>query len=329
MANAAIVKAINLEDLGGLSSGLPKLDEILGPKEGIPVGQFAVFTGKYSSGKTTLAFAFLKQAQAEGRPCLFADAEQQFDPYYASKCGVNIKTLDVIRPTAAKKKGDGMILGEEILDAVEEYITDNENAFVVVDSVGKLITHEEFEKGNREETMSKRARLLNKALGKIKPLLLWKRGTMIVIGHTYAPIGQPMAKKRILAGGETLGRDMSVHIELSDWFGDTAPKMKLEDGTELKGKYVKAKLEKIKSGGVRYDECRLALMDGLGFNNDTDTFDTALIKELIRKEGNTYWYAKTKLGVGQAAARGRIESEPELKKKLQENLEALKAALEV
>ena len=75
-----------------ISTGCLTLDIALGVG-GIPRGRIIEIYGNESSGKTTLAYHIIAEAQKAGGTCAFIDAEHALDPTYAQHCGVDIDNL--------------------------------------------------------------------------------------------------------------------------------------------------------------------------------------------------------------------------------------------
>src|SRR6059036_4290731 len=75
-----------------ISTGALSLDLALGVG-GVPRGRIVEIFGPESSGKTTLVYHVIAEAQARGGVCAFVDAEHAMDPTYAKKIGVNIDDL--------------------------------------------------------------------------------------------------------------------------------------------------------------------------------------------------------------------------------------------
>ena len=63
-----------------------------------PAGRIVEIFGPESSGKTTLVYHVIAEAQRRGGICAFIDAEHAMDPQYARKIGVNIDDLLVSQP---------------------------------------------------------------------------------------------------------------------------------------------------------------------------------------------------------------------------------------
>src|ERR687892_165265 len=91
--------AIEVEAIatGGLS-----LDLALGVG-GVPRGRIVEIFGPESSGKTTLIYHIIAEAQARGGVCAFVDAEHAIDPLYAKRNGGNTDELLISQPDYGEK----------------------------------------------------------------------------------------------------------------------------------------------------------------------------------------------------------------------------------
>ena len=88
-----------------LATGFTDLDAMTGCG-GIPVGHISLLTGKTTSGKLTLAYKLLEQAQGVGRhkqDVAILDLTQLSDWDYIARCGVDMGHLRIIRPPQADK----------------------------------------------------------------------------------------------------------------------------------------------------------------------------------------------------------------------------------
>src|SRR5207247_8763332 len=83
--------------VGAVSTGSLALDLALGIG-GLPRGRIVAIFGPESSGKTTLVYHVIAEAQRRGGICAFIDAEHAMDPTYAKKIGANIDVLVVSQP---------------------------------------------------------------------------------------------------------------------------------------------------------------------------------------------------------------------------------------
>ena len=80
-----------------IPTGALSLDLALGIG-GVPRGRIVEVFGPESSGKTTLTYHVIAEAQKLGGVCAFIDAEHAMDPLYAQEIGVNIDELLVSQP---------------------------------------------------------------------------------------------------------------------------------------------------------------------------------------------------------------------------------------
>src|SRR5947209_4078269 len=80
-----------------IPTGALPLDLALGIG-GVPRGRIIEIFGPESSGKTTLVYHILAEAQKLGGVCAFIDAEHAMDPLYAQQIGVDIDELLVSQP---------------------------------------------------------------------------------------------------------------------------------------------------------------------------------------------------------------------------------------
>jgi len=85
------------------ATGIAEVDLLL--DGGLPVGAISELTGPQSSGRTSLALAFLAQRTAEGNVCAWVDAHDCFDPESAAASGVSLKQLLWVRCQDASDVG--------------------------------------------------------------------------------------------------------------------------------------------------------------------------------------------------------------------------------
>src|SRR5213596_3416205 len=88
--------------VGAVSSGSLSLDLALGIG-GLPRGRIVEIFGPESSGKTTLVYHVIAEAQRRGGIAAFIDAEHAMDPAYAKRIGVNIDDLLVSQPDTGEQ----------------------------------------------------------------------------------------------------------------------------------------------------------------------------------------------------------------------------------
>src|SRR5215216_5050197 len=145
--------ALNVESI---STGALPLDIALGVG-GVPRGRIVEIFGPESSGKTTLVYHIIAEAQARGGVCAFIDTENALDPVYARKIGVNTDELMISQPD----------YGEQALEIVDVLVRSGAVDVVAVDSVAALTPRVELEGQMGDQHMGLQARLMSQALRKL------------------------------------------------------------------------------------------------------------------------------------------------------------------
>ena len=139
-----------------ISTGSLSLDIALGVG-GVPRGRIVEIFGPESSGKTTLVYHIIAEAQARGGVCAFIDTEHALDPTYARRIGVNTEELLVSQPD----------YGEQALEIVDVLVRSGAVDVVAVDSVAALTPRVELEGQMGETHVGLQARLMSQALRKL------------------------------------------------------------------------------------------------------------------------------------------------------------------
>src|SRR5438045_3034602 len=142
--------------IGAVSTGSLSLDLALGVG-GLPRGRVVEIFGPESSGKTTLVYHVIAEAQKRGGICAFVDAEHAMDPNYAKKIGVDIDQLLVSQPDT----------GEQALEITELLIRSGALSVVAIDSVAALVPKAEIEGEMGDSHVGLQARLMSQALRKL------------------------------------------------------------------------------------------------------------------------------------------------------------------
>src|SRR5947209_8853012 len=137
-------------------TGALSLDLALGVG-GLPRGRIVEVFGPESSGKTTLVYHVIAEAQRRGGICAFIDAEHAMDPGYAKRVGVNIDELLVSQPDN----------GEQALEICELLVRSGALAVVAIDSVAALTPKAEIEGEMGDSHVGLQARLMSQALRKL------------------------------------------------------------------------------------------------------------------------------------------------------------------
>jgi recombination protein RecA len=142
--------------VNAIPTGALSLDLALGIG-GVPRGRIVEVFGPESSGKTTLIYHVLAEAQKLGGVCAFIDAEHAMDPLYAQHIGVDIDELLVSQPD----------YGEQALEIADMLVRSGAVDVVAVDSVAALTPRAELEGQMGDQTVGLQARMMSQAMRKL------------------------------------------------------------------------------------------------------------------------------------------------------------------
>ena len=142
--------------VAAVPTGALSLDLALGVG-GLPRGRIVEIFGPESSGKTTLLYHVLANAQRMGGICAFIDAEHAMDPAYAKRIGVDVDELLVSQPDH----------GEQALEIADLLIRSGAVDIVAIDSVAALTPKAELEGQMGDQTVGLQARMMSQAMRKL------------------------------------------------------------------------------------------------------------------------------------------------------------------
>jgi len=142
--------------VNAIPTGALSLDIALGVG-GVPRGRVVEVFGPESSGKTTLIYHVLAEAQKLGGVCAFIDAEHAMDPLYAKAIGVDIDELLVSQPD----------YGEQALEIADMLVRSGAVDVVAIDSVAALTPRAELEGQMGDQSVGLQARMMSQAMRKL------------------------------------------------------------------------------------------------------------------------------------------------------------------
>src|SRR6185295_4452408 len=183
--------------------------------------------GPEASGKTTLVYHVMAEAQRRGGICAFIDAEHSMDPQYARR--VDIDQLLVSQPDT----------GEQALEITELLIRSGALDIVAVDSVAALVPKAEIEGEMGDAHVGLQARLMSQALRKLAGTLNRTDTICIFTNQLREKIGVMFGNPETTPGGRALKFYSSVRLDIRRI--ET-----LKDGAEAFGNRVRVKVAKNK-----------------------------------------------------------------------------------
>ncbi len=276
-----------------ISSGSIALDQALGIG-GYPLGRIIEIYGPEASGKTTLALHAVAKAQQSNLQAVFIDLEHAFNPDYAKKLGVNLSTLIIGQPDS----------GEEALDIVETLIKTNQVNLIVVDSVAALVPKAELEGHISETSVGGQARLMSKALRKLRSVVHENNCLLVFINQVRSRINISFGNPETTSGGRALKFYASIRLEVRTM-------EKLIQNYEVYGNRIKVKVVKNKLANP-FKTVILELIYGKGIDHFTEVLQLGVMYEVIEKKGIWYAFEGNRLGQGKTQACNFLASNPDV-----------------
>lgn len=274
------------------------LDSVFGC-HGLPRGRMIELFGQESSGKSTLSQYLMAQTQKNGGRVALIDAEFSYDPRYTASIGVDTSKLLVAQPLHL----------EASMETLKELVNTNVFDLIVVDSIAAMAPMAEVEGEFLHDTMGLQARKLGAALRVLTGPMSRSKTTVIFINQLREKIGVMFGKKETTPGGKALKFFASVRLEVSK--GDA---IKDEKGKQV-GNFINVTGVKNKVG-FPWVKTSLELYYGRGISREGDVVDYGEKIGVIHKEGNTWKFGETKLGVGREQSKTTLEKDVELFEKI-------------
>jgi len=284
-----------------ISTGSLPLDVALGVG-GVPRGRIVEIFGPESSGKTTLVYHVIAEAQARGGVCAFVDTEHALDPAYARKIGVNTEELLVSQPDH----------GEQALEIVDVLVRSGAVDVVAVDSVAALTPRVELEGQMGEQTVGLQARLMSQALRKLAGNLNRANTLCLFTNQIREKIGVMFGSPETQPGGRALKFYSSQRLDIRRI--ET-----LKEGTEAVGNRVRVKVVKNKVAPP-FRQAEFDIEYGAGISKEGGVLDLALEHDLIQKSGSFFSYGETRLGQGRNNTKEFLRDNPELRDELERKI---------
>src|SRR6187401_2413751 len=279
--------------VGAISTGSLALDMALGIG-GLPRGRTIEIFGPEASGKTTLVYHVMAEAQRRGGICAFIDAEHAMDPQYARRIGVDIDQLLVSQPDT----------GEQALEITELLIRSGALDIVAVDSVAALVPKAEIEGEMGDSHVGLQARLMSQALRKLAGTLNRTDTICIFTNQLREKIGVMFGNPETTPGGRALKFYSSVRLDMRRI--ET-----LKEGVEAIGNRVRVKVVKNKVAPP-FKQAEFDIIYGDGISWEGSVLDVGLEKKLVQKSGSYFSYGDERLGQGRQNATAFLREHPDV-----------------
>ncbi len=274
-------------------TGSLSLDIALGVG-GIPRGRIVEIYGPEASGKTTLVYHLIAQAQRLGGQAAFIDAEHAMDPTYAKAIGVDVDSLLVSQPD----------YGEQALEIAEMLVRSGALDIVAIDSVAALTPKAEIEGEMGDSFVGLQARLMSQALRKLTGTLNRSGTICCFTNQLREKIGVMFGSPETTTGGKALKFYSTIRL-------DVRRIETLKNGTDAVGNRVRVKVVKNKVAPP-FKQAEFDIMYGQGISREGILLDLGVQYDAVGKSGAFYSYEDTRLGQGRANAKVFLAENPDL-----------------
>ena len=284
-----------------IRTGVVTLDLALGVG-GLPRGRITELFGENGSGKSSLCFTIIAEAQALGLGTAFIDMEHAVDPAYIKRCGVNLS------------ENGGMFLiqamnGEQVFDYIATLCQSNAFGLIVVDSMAALIPKSEME-GSQEEDKSRigaQANLISRGLLRIASIVERSNTAVIFTNQTRVDIGAFAGPGRTVTkttGGRAPKFWAGVRIELKRG-------QHIKEGDRTIGHKVTATVVKNKTAPP-FRKAEYEILFPNGIDKAGCVLDAAKTLDIVQTSGAHYSYKGERLGMGRDNVRDLLRGRPAL-----------------
>src|SRR5213075_3230670 len=289
--------------VNAIPTGALALDLALGIG-GLPRGRIVEVFGPESSGKTTLVYHVIAEAQRRGGICAFIDAEHAMDPAYARRIGVDIDNLLVSQPDT----------GEQALEICELLVRSGALAVVAIDSVAALTPKAEIEGEMGDSHVGLQARLMSQALRKLAGTLNRTETICIFTNQLREKIGVMFGSPETTPGDRALKFYASVRLDIRRI--ET-----LKDGVEAYGNRVRVKVAKNKVAPP-FKQAEFDLIYGDGIPWEGTVLDAALERKIVTKSGSYFSFGDERLGQGRQNATAFLKEHPDVTQQILQQIQA-------
>jgi recombination protein RecA len=289
-----------------IPTGSLALDAALGVG-GVPRGRVIEIFGPEASGKTTLAYHIVAEAQKRDGIAAFIDVEHAVDANYAEKVGVDIKNLLISQPDT----------GEQALEIAETLVRSGAIDVFVVDSVAALVPRAEIEGEMGESHMGLQARLMSQALRKLTAVISRSKTCAIFTNQIREKIGVMFGNPEVTPGGRALKFYSTIRLDIRRIAS-------IKEGQEVKGSRTKVKVVKNKVAPP-FKEAQFDIIYGEGISKEGDILDLGVEYEIVEKSGTWFSFEGDRLGQGREAVKNFLKENQdiaeEIERKVREKLQ--------
>lgn len=285
---------------------------------GIPRGRIIEFAGEEGSGKTTTALDVVRNAQilfqeeGKGKRVVYIDCENTLDIDWATRLGVDINNLVLLKPNTQS--------AEEIFQIALDMIETNEVGLIVIDSLGVMVSAQALDKTVEEKTYGGISQALTVFANKASSLCAKYDTTLIGINQVREDMDNPYNTFKT-PGGKAWKHMCSLRIIFNKGYPID------ENGNELKksalnpfGNRVQMSIAKTKVSNPtrRISYYSLTYTDGI--MDLVDLVDVAVLENILLQAGSWFTLVNPETGEMQEDVL-KVQGKPNIVAKLKEDSE--------
>ena len=279
--------------IDAIPTGSLALDDALGVG-GIPRGRIIEIYGAESSGKSTLSYHIMAEAQKMGGTAAYIDAEHALDPGYSARCGVNLDDLLLSQPDSA----------EQALEICEYLVRSSAVDLVVIDSVAALVPKAEIDGDMGDTHVGLQARLMSQALRKLTAAISRSDCSVIFINQIREKVGVIWGSPEVTPGGRALKFYSSLRIDLRRIES-------IKQAGDFVGNRVRARVVKNKVAPP-FKTAELDIMFNEGISKQGELLEIGVEKGFVTKRGAFYSFGDLRLGQGRENAKQFLKENPDI-----------------
>jgi recombination protein RecA len=326
----ALVKASDkfwVPGIERISTGSLAIDLVMGG--GVPCGRVTMIYGKESSGKSSLLYSIIAEAQRDGSKAGLVVSESDFDPAYASLLGVNLGALFVAAPESLN----------EGIDLAEAMIRSDEFSVVGFDSLAAGATAAEIERSAMKDEVASAAKVVNKFMRKVcsglnaKPHERPNQTAVVMInqlrtgglGSFYSYDTTPSGRGQKYTASVELDMHWTPSEDISSSEGDFWANMSPDNKpTVAVGRRIKFRVKKNKTfrfglaGSVVFHTVETD-DHGIGFDREEETLRLGIYAGEIERTGSWFIIDGEKVQ-GIQTAIDRLRNTPRITEQLREKI---------
>jgi len=274
----AIVNIEGFAPTDYISTGLPGVDHIIGAP-GIPCGRLTTIVGKYASGKSTLGYSIMAQAQKREAIVLLIETEDAVDHARLQILGVDANRLLIANPASVEMAIDNM------LDAIAALREANPDVLMLVvwDSVAATPVEGEIDEDTEKIAVAGHARVISRGLRKLIPAIHKHRTALVFINQWREKVGGPaFANNKVMLANAPIGFASSLMLEVVQ-----VAKLKEKPGADIRPHGVELEVAVIKNKlAAPFGEASVHLLFDTGFDIGQSWLDLGLAQGVVKKAGS-------------------------------------------